>query len=616
MNTLAGINLGLFMVVLLLMAWPLSRWLTAVAQGHLPRWMGAVESGFYKLAGVKPEQGMSWKQYAVALLIFSGIGVLAVYGLQRWQHLLPLNPQALGAITPDSAFNTAISFVTNTNWQGYGGESSMSYLTQMLALTVQNFVSAATGIAVLFALVRGFAGRPKDERSPRGADGVGAGLGAQVSIGNFWADLTRITLWVLLPLSFVFALFLVGQGVIQNFDAYKDVTTLEVNSYQANKLDAEGQPLKDAQGQLMTEDASTSTQQLAMGPVASQEAIKMLGTNGGGFFNANSAHPFENPTPLSNLAQMLAIFLIPAALCFSFGQLVGDSRQGVAVLAAMSLIFIVAVVVATGAEQAGNPILASQGVDQEMSELQSGGNMEGKETRFGINASALFAVITTAASCGAVNSMHDSLTPIGGLVVLVMMQLGEVVFGGVGTGLYGMLVFAILAVFIAGLMIGRTPEYLGKKIESQEMKMVSIAILVTPLLVLVGTAIAVLTEAGQAGIANPGPHGFSEILYALTSAGNNNGSAFAGLSANTPFYNTLLGIVMFLGRFGVIVPVLGIAGSLAAKQRIPVGSGTLLTHGPLFVALLIGTVLLVGLLNYVPSLALGPVVEHLMLWKA
>jgi len=601
MTSLAWANLALYMLLLIAAAWPLSRWLTAVAQGRLPRWMRAIEGGLYKLAGVKPDEGMHWKQYAFALLIFNFIGVLAVYGLQRFQDLLPLNPQGMAGISPDSSFNTAISFVTNTNWQGYGGESTMSYLTQMLALTVQNFLSAATGIAVVFALIRGFAGK------------------LEKTIGNFWADLTRITLWVLLPLSFLMAIVMVGQGVIQNFDAYKDVTTLEANAYQTPKLGADGQPLKDEKGQPVMEDASTTTQSLAMGPVASQLAIKMLGTNGGGFFNANSAHPYENPTPLANLVQMLAIFLIPAALCFTFGQLVGPEfnglRQGVAVLAAMSLMFIVGVLVATGAEQTGNPILASQGVDQAVSELQPGGNMEGKETRFGINASSLFAVITTAASCGAVNSMHDSMTPIGGMVPLVMMQLGEVVFGGVGTGLYGMLVFAMLAVFIAGLMIGRTPEYLGKKIESHEMKMVSIAILVTPLVVLIGTAIAVLADAGKAGIANPGAHGFSEILYALTSAGNNNGSAFAGLSANTPFYNTLLGIVMWLGRFGVIVPVLAIAGSLGAKKRIPVSGGTLITHGPLFVGLLIGTVLLVGLLNYVPSLALGPIVEQLMLWK-
>ncbi|MDI4634625.1 potassium-transporting ATPase subunit KdpA [Pelomonas sp. V22] len=597
MGNMAWTHLALYLGVLLLAAWPLSRWLTAVAEGRLPRWMGAIERGLLRVAGVDAGAGMGWKRYAIALLVFNFIGVLAVYALQRLQAVLPLNPQGMGAITPDSAFNTAISFVTNTNWQGYGGESTMSYLTQMLALTVQNFLSAATGIAVVFALMRGFARKLSSD------------------VGNFWSDLTRITLWVLLPISFVLAVFFVGQGVIQNFDAYKDVTTLEVNKYQAPKLGTDGQPLKDEKGQAVTEDASTATQQLAMGPVASQLAIKMLGTNGGGFFNANSAHPYENPTPLSNWVQMLAIFLIPAALCFTFGQMVGDKRQGVAVLAAMTLIFAVGVVAATSAEQAGNPVLAGLGVDQQASSLQAGGNMEGKETRFGITDSALFAVITTAASCGAVNSMHDSMTPLGGMVPLVMMQLGEVVFGGVGTGLYGMLIFALLAVFIAGLMIGRTPEFLGKKIEPFEMKMISVAILVTPLVVLIGTAIAVLAADGKAGIANPGAHGFSEILYALTSAGNNNGSAFAGLSANTPFYNLLLGLVMWLGRFGVIVPVLAIAGSLAAKKRIPVGDGTLPTHGPLFIALLIGTVLLVGLLNYVPALALGPVVENLQLWK-
>ncbi|PND37738.1 potassium-transporting ATPase subunit KdpA [Paucibacter aquatile] len=601
MDAWAWMNLALFMGLLLLAAWPLSRGLSAVAAGDLPRWMRRVEAPIYRLAGVNADEGMHWKQYALGLLLFSFFGVLAVYGLQRWQDLLPLNPQGMAAIAPDSAFNTAISFVTNTNWQGYGGESSMSYLTQMLALTVLNFVSAASGIAVVFALIRGFSSK---------AAGALAG-----TVGNFWADLTRITLWVLLPLSLLLAVAMVGQGVIQNFDAYKEVKTLAVQSYAVPNLGADGQPQLDAEGKPLSQTVSSQSQTLAMGPVASQLAIKMLGTNGGGFFNANSAHPFENPTPLSNLLQMLAIFLIPAALCFCFGRMVGDSRQGVAILAAMSALFIAGVLAATSAEQAGNPALSPLGVDQAASAVQAGGNMEGKETRFGINASSLFAVVTTAASCGAVNSMHDSMTPIGGLVPLVMMQLGEVVFGGVGTGLYGMLVFAILAVFIAGLMIGRTPEYLGKKIEAYEMKMVSIAILVTPMVVLMGTALAVLSEAGRAGVANPGAHGFSEILYALTSAGNNNGSAFAGLSANTPFYNTLLGVVMWLGRFGVIVPVLALAGSLAAKKRIPVSSGTLLTHGPLFVGLLIGTVLLVGLLNYVPSLALGPIVEHLLLWK-
>ncbi|MEO6017119.1 MAG: potassium-transporting ATPase subunit KdpA, partial [Polaromonas sp.] len=493
---------------------------------------------------------------------------------------------------------TAISFVSNTNWQGYAGESTMSYLTQMLALAVQNFFSAATGIAVAFALFRGFASR---------STGV---------IGNFWVDVTRITAWLLLPLAFVFAVFLAGQGVIQNFDAYKDVSTLEVTSYQQPKNGADGQALKDDKGKPVMEELKSATQTLAMGPVASQEAIKMLGTNGGGFFNANSAHPYENPTALTNFFQMVSIFLIPAALCFAFGRAVSDQRQGWAVLAAMTVMFVIAVIAITPAEQAGNPLLAPLGLDQAASALQPGGNMEGKETRFGINASSLFAVITTAASCGAVNAMHDSFTPLGGMAPMVMMQLGEVVFGGVGTGLYGMLIFAILAVFISGLMIGRTPEYLGKKIEAHEMKLTSIAILVTPILVLAGTAIAVLATAGKAGVANPGAHGFSEILYALSSAGNNNGSAFAGVSANTPFYNTLLGIVMWMGRFGVIVPVLAIAGALAAKKRLAVTGGTLPTHGPLFVTLLIGTVLLVGLLNYVPALALGPVVEHLMLWPA
>jgi K+-transporting ATPase ATPase A chain len=590
--------LALYLILLLLAAWPLGLWIARLCNGRLPRWMQAVESPLYRGAGTTPEQSMQWTQYSLALLAFSLLGVLAVYALQRLQGVLPLNPAGMAAVSPDSAFNTAISFVTNTNWQGYSGESTMGYLTQMLALAVQNFFSAATGIAVVFALIRGFAAR------------------SSAVIGNFWVDITRITLWLLLPLSLVFALFLVGQGVIQNFDAYKDVTTIEVTKFQTTKLDAAGAPVLDAKGVAVLEDAQASKQTLPMGPVASQEAIKMLGTNGGGFFNANSAHPYENPTALSNLLQMLAIFLIPAALCFAFGIEVGDKRQGWALLAAMTVLFVLAVIAITPAEQAGNPLLASLGVDQTQSALQAGGNMEGKETRFGINASSLFAVITTAASCGAVNGMHDSLTPLGGMVPMVMMQLGEVVFGGVGTGLYGMLVFAILAVFIAGLMIGRTPEYLGKKIESHEMKLTSVAILVTPILVLVGTAIAVMADAGRAGIANPGAHGFSEVLYAFTSAANNNGSAFAGLSANTPFYNVALGWMMWFGRFGVIVPVLAIAGALAAKKRLPVTSGTLPTHGPLFVVLLIGTVLLVGLLNYVPALALGPMVEHLTLWAA
>ena len=588
--------LALYLGLLLVAAWPLGIWLARLSSGRLPYWMQRVEAPLYRLAGTSADKSMNWSQYALDLLAFNALGVFAVYALQRLQFWLPLNPAGMANVSPDSAFNTAVSFVTNTNWQGYGGESTMSYLTQMLVLAVQNFFSAATGIAVAFALVRGFAAR---------STGV---------IGNFWVDLTRITVWLLVPLSLVLAVVLVGQGVIQNFDAYKDVTTLEVNNYQQPKNGADGQPLKDAKGNPVMEDQKATTQTLAMGPVASQEAIKMLGTNGGGFFNANSAHPFENPTALSNFLQMLAIFLIPAALCFAFGREVGDLRQGWAVLAAMTAMFVIAVLVITPAEQAGNPLIGALGVDQTASALQSGGNMEGKEVRYGINATSLFAVITTAASCGAVNAMHDSFTPLGGMVPMVMMQLGEVVFGGTGSGLYGMLIFAILAVFIAGLMIGRTPEYLGKKIESHEMKLTSIAILVTPIVVLLGTAIAVLATYGKAGIANPGAHGFSEILYAFSSAANNNGSAFAGLSANTPFYNWMLGLAVWFGRFGVIVPVLAIAGALAAKKRLPVTAGTMPTHGPLFVSLLIGTVLLVGLLNYVPALALGPMVEHLMLW--
>ena len=597
MSTTSWGLLALYLGLLLVAAWPLGIWLARLSSGNLPVWMQRVEAPLYRLAGTSADKSMNWSHYALALLAFNALGVFAVYALQRLQLWLPLNPAAMANVSPDSAFNTAVSFVTNTNWQGYGGESTMSYLTQMLALAVQNFFSAATGIAVAFALIRGFAAR---------STGV---------IGNFWVDMTRITAWLLLPLSLVFAVFLVGQGVIQNFDAYKDVTTLEVNAYQQPKNGADGQPLKDAKGNPVMEDLKAATQSLAMGPVASQEAIKIIGTNGGGFFNANSAHPYENPTALSNLLQMLAIFLIPAALCFAFGREVGDLRQGWAVLAAMTVMFVIAVMVITPAEQAGNPLIGALGVDQIASPLQSGGNMEGKEVRYGINATSLFAVITTAASCGAVNGMHDSFTPLGGMVPMVMMQLGEVVFGGTGSGLYGMLVFAILAVFIAGLMIGRTPEYLGKKIESHEMKLTSIAILVTPIVVLLGTAIAVIATDGKAGIANPGAHGFSEIFYAFSSAANNNGSAFAGLSANTPFYNWMLGLAVWFGRFGVIVPVLAIAGALAAKKRLPVTAGTMPTHGPLFVSLLIGTVLLVGLLNYVPGLALGPMVEHLMLWS-
>ncbi|TFW32220.1 potassium-transporting ATPase subunit KdpA [Massilia horti] len=576
--------LVLFLVALLALSWPLGALLARVAEGGpLPGfgWLNHAENALYRVAGVRFEQGMGWKDYALALLVFNTLGAFVVYLLQRVQAWLPFNPQHMPNVGAGSAFNTAVSFVTNTNWQGYSGEQTMSYLTQMLALTCQNFFSAATGIAVVFALIRGFSARSAQ------------------AIGNFWVDLTRITLYVLLPLSLLFSVFLMWQGVIQNFSGYRNVQLIDPVTY------TQAMP-----GRL----ATANTQTIAMGPVASQEAIKLLGTNGGGFFNANSAHPFENPTALSNFVEMLSIFLIPAGLCFAFGRLVGDRRQGWAIVAAMTVLFVVMTCFVRGAEQQLNPALQALGVDQHVGVLQSGGNMEGKEVRFGIDASTLFTAVTTAASCGAVNTMHDSLMPLGGMIPLLLMQFGEVIFGGVGSGLYGMLVFAIMAVFIAGLMIGRTPEYLGKKIQAYEIKMTSIAILVTPALVLAGIAIAVMAGAGRAGIANPGAHGFSEILYAFSSAANNNGSAFAGLAADTPFYNWLLALVMWFGRFAVIVPVLAIAGALAGKHRLQVTAGTMPTHGPLFVVLLIGVVVLVGVLNYVPALVLGPVVEHLQLF--
>ena len=598
MTSDALILLGTFLVVLLVLSYPLGGYMARVLQGENPgpiRFLAPLEHGFYRLSGVDRTEEMGWKRYAIGLIAFSLVGTLFVYLMQRVQGVLPFNPQAMTAPTPDSAFNTAVSFVTNTNWQGYSGEAAMSYLTQMAALTVQNFLSAASGIVVVVALIRGFARHS-----------------AQV-VGNIWVDLTRVTLYVLLPLSLLLALVFVGQGVIQNLKPYQDVTTVQATQYQVPHLDKQGNPAKDAHGAPLMDNLTTHTQTLAMGPVASQEAIKMLGTNGGGFFNANSAHPYENPTPLANLLQMLAIFLIPAGLCFTFGAMVGDKRQGWAIISAMTVLFVTMTCIGFWAEQRGIPALNHLGVDQQVSSLQAGGNMEGTETRFGINSTMLFVAVTTSASCGAVNAMHDSLTPIGGLVPTFLMQLGEVVFGGVGSGLYGMLIFAILAVFIAGLMVGRTPEYLGKKIEIFEMKMTALTILVTPTLVLALTAIAVMLDAGRAGIANPGAHGFSEILYAFTSAANNNGSAFGGLSANTPFYNVMIGVAMWCGRFFMIVPILAIAGSLAGKKRLQVTSGTLPTHGLLFVAMLVGTVLLVGALNYVPALALGPVAEHLQM---
>jgi potassium-transporting ATPase potassium-binding subunit len=564
--------IAVFLVTAVAYVKPLGLYIANVMEGR-PIWalrMGApVERLFFRVSGVDSATEMGWKQYAIALLLFNTLGVLVLYALQRLQAWLPFNPQQFGGVTPDSSFNTAVSFVTNTNWQGYSGEVTMSYFTQMAGLAVQNFLSAATGMAVVVALIRGLA------RS-----------GAK-TIGNFWVDLTRVTLYVLLPLSVVLALVLASQGVIQNFSPYKEVTTVE----------------------------SATPQTLPMGPIASQEAIKELGTNGGGFLNANSAHPFENPNTLTNFLEMLALFVIPVSLTYTFGRMAGDTRQGWAVLAAMGIMMVSLLCLATYSEQLGNPLLAAQSVDQSANATQPGGNMEGKEARFGIAASALFATVTTATSTGAVNSMHDSMTPLGGFVPLFQMQLSEVIPGGVGSGLYSMLIFAIIGVFIAGLMIGRTPEYLGKKIEAFEVKMASVAILVMPFIVLVGTAVTVSVGPGQAGVANPGAHGFSEILYAFSSAGNNNGSAFAGLSANTPFYNTALGLTMWCGRFWPIVAILAIAGSLAQKTRLPVTAGTMPTHGPTFVILLIGTVLLVGALTFVPALALGPVVEHLMMWN-
>jgi K+-transporting ATPase ATPase A chain len=593
------LQLVVFVVVLLALAKPLGAYMARIYEGE-PAFLNRIGAPFerllYRVCGVNPQREMRWTEYAVAAMAFNILGLLAVYALQRLQVWLPLNPQGLGAVSPDSSFNTAVSFATNTNWQGYGGETTMSYFTQMLGLTVQNFVSAATGMAVLIAFVRGF------QRA------------SAETIGNFWADLVRTTLYILLPLALVGAVLLVSQGVVQTFSAYQSVELVQPVDYERPKLDGAGQPVKDAKGNPVMEPATAKEQTIAVGPAASQVIIKQLGTNGGGFFNVNSAHPLENPTPLSNFVEVLSILLIAAALCYTFGALVKDPRQGWAVLAAMTVVFVALLAVAAWAENRGNPVLARLGVDQTASAAQPGGNMEGKEVRYGIANSALWATATTAASNGSVNSMHDSYTPLGGLVPMWLMQLGEVIFGGVGSGLYGMLVFAIIAVFIAGLMIGRTPEYLGKKIEAFEMKMASIVLLVPPLIVLVGTAVAVLLPQGLSSLANPGAHGFSEILYAFSSAGNNNGSAFAGLNANTPFYNTALGLAMWFSRYWLLVPVLAIAGSLAAKKRVPTGPGTLPTHTPLFVVLLVSTVLLVGALTFVPALALGPIVEDLMLY--
>ena len=569
------LQLALFFVVLIICIKPLGAYMANVYEGkttfmHKPlRWL---ESGFYRLVRMDENEEMPWQAYALNVLVFSLVSLIGLYALLRLQDLLPLNPAGMAAVPPHLAFNTAVSFVSNTNWQSYGGESTLSYLSQMLGLTVQNFVSAGVGMAVMVALVRGFV-RINSK-----------------TIGNFWTDLVRSVVYILLPLSVLLAVVLGSQGVVQTFKPYVEAQLLE--------------PTKDADGNEVT------TQTIAVGPAASQIAIKQLGTNGGGFFNANSAHPLENPTPLSNFLEMLSIILIPAALCFTFGSMVKDNRQGWVLFAAMTIIFVPLTIFGVMQEQKGNPLLTPLGVDQVVSDTQSGGNMEGKETRSGIANSVLWATTTTAASNGSVNAMHDSFTPLGGLVPMILMQFGEVIYGGVGSGMYGMLVFVMLTVFIAGLMVGRTPEYLGKKIQAFEIKMASVVILIVPLFVLVSTAIAVSLDVGKAGILNPGAQGFSEILYAFTSAANNNGSAFGGLTANTPFYNTMLGFAMLFGRFWIIVPVLAIAGSLAAKRVTPVSAGTLPTHTPLFIGLLVGVIVLVGVLTYVPALALGPIAEH------
>jgi potassium-transporting ATPase potassium-binding subunit len=566
--TLNGwIQIALYCVIVIALTKPLGGYLARVFSGErtlLSPVLAPVERVLYRLSGIDPADEQNWIGYAMAMLAFSIAGFIALYAIQRLQGVLPYNPQHLPAISPDLAFDTSVSFVSNTNWQSYVPETTMSYLTQMAGLTMHNFVSAATGIALAVALVRGFARR------------------SAKTIGNFWADLVRCTLYVLLPISIVVGLFFVWQGMPQNLHAYVDATTLE-----------------------------GAKQTIAQGPVASQEVIKMLGTNGGGFFNANSAHPYENPNALTNLIQMVLIFSLGAALTNMFGRMVGDQRQGWAVFAVMGLLFLAGTAAIYGAEAAGNPAFAPLHIDQTASAFQAGGNMEGKDVRFGIANSSLFSTVTTDASCGAVNTMHDSLMPLAGMVPMINIMLGEIIFGGVGSGLYGMLLFAVVAVFIAGLMVGRTPEYLGKKIEAKEVKMAMLAILILPLSILGFTALAVMVPAGLAGPLNAGPHGYSEILYAYTSATGNNGSAFAGLTANTVFYNSTLGIAMLVGRFLMIVPMLAAAGSLAGKKIVPPSEGTFPTHGGLFVGLLIGVILIVGGLTYFPALSLGPIVEHL-----
>ncbi len=592
------IRILVFLTVVFLLVKPLGRYMARVYEGErtlLVRLVGPFERWLYRIAGVDPEADMPWQTYTIALLVFTVAGLLLLYALQRLQAVLPLNPQGMGPVDPSLAFNTATSFATNTNWQNYGGETTLSYLSQMAGLTVKDFTSAAVGMAVLMALIRGLTRR------------------SATAIGNFWVDTVRGVLYILMPLSIAVALLLAWQGVPQTLSAYKTATLLEPASYAQPLTDASGKPVLDARGHPRTQTIKVTDQQIAVGPVASQIAIKQLGTNGGGFFNANSAHPFENPTPLSNFVELLSIILIPAAIVYTYGAMVRDTRQGWALLAAMTICFVPAAGVAVGFEQAGNPLFHSLGVDQAASALQPGGNMEGKEVRFGPIDSALWAVTTTSTSNGSVNSMHDSYTPIAGMVPMVMMHLGEIIYGGAGTGMYDMVALVIVAAFVAGLMVGRTPEYLGKKLEAFEMKMATIVVLVMPAIVLVGTALAAATAAGRAGVSNPGPHGFSELLYAFTSMGNNNGSAFAGLNGNTPFYNDIGAVVMWLGRFWEIVPVLAIAGSLGAKKIVPPSAGTLPTHTVLFVLWLVAVIVILGALSFLPVLALGPIVEQLLL---
>ena len=587
-----------FLVVLFLLVKPLGTYMARVYEGErtfLDRLVKPLERWLYRLCGINPQEDMSWSTYATAVVLFSVVGMLLLYAFQRLQAVLPFNPAGMTAVDPSLAFNTAASFTTNTNWQSYGGETTMSYLTQMAGLTMKNFVSPAVGMAVLVALIRGFTRR------------------SAKAIGNFWVDTVRSIVYILLPMATVLALLLAWQGVPQTLSPYPTATLMEPTSYQQPITDANGKPVLDAKGQPRTKTIKVTEQQIAVGPAASQVAIKQLGTNGGGFFNVNSTHPFENPTPFSNFLELLAIVLIPASLVYTYGWMVKDTRQGWALLAAMTICFLPAIGVTVGFEQAGNPLFHALGVDQAGGALQPGGNMEGKEVRFGPVDSALWAVTTTSTSNGSVNSMHDSYTPIAGMVPMVMMHLGEIIYGGVGTGMYDMVALVIVAAFVAGLMVGRTPEYLGKKIEAFEMKMATIVVLVMPAIVLVGTGLGVATAAGKAGVSNPGPHGFSEILYAFTSMGNNNGSAFAGLNGNTPFYNDVGAIVMWLGRFWEIVPMLAIAGALAAKKVVPPGAGTLPTHTVQFTLWLVAVIIILGALSFLPVLALGPIVEHLLL---